>query len=133
MKITKRLLATIIEIIFGIVLAILGYAGVVDEYWSGMGTALIVVGAIFLLRTFRYNTNKEYKEKVDVEAKDERNRYLRSMAWSWTGYLFVVIAAIASIMFKVIGLDTYSMAAGMAVCLLVVLYWISYLILNKKH
>ena len=133
MKITKRLLATIIEIIFGIVLAILGYAGVVDEYWSGMGTALIVVGAIFLLRTFRYNTNKEYKEKVDVEVKDERNRYLRSMAWSWTGYLFVVIAAIASIMFKVIGLDTYSMAAGMAVCLLVVLYWISYLILNKKH
>ena len=133
MKITKRLLATIIEIIFGIVLAILGYAGVVDEYWSGMGTALIVVGAIFLLRTFRYNTNKEYKEKVDVEAKDERNRYLRSMAWSWTGYLFVLIPAIASIMFKVIGLDTYSMAAGMAVCLLVVLYWISYLILNKKH
>ena len=133
MKTTKRLIATVLEIAIGIVLSILGYTGVVDEYWSGMGTALIVVGVIFLFRTFRYKTNTEYKEKVDVEVNDERNKYLRRMAWSWTGYLFVLIAAFASIIFKIVGLDTYSIAAGGAVGLLILLYWISFMILQRKH
>ena len=133
MKVTKRLIASIFEIVIGIILTILGYTGVVDSYWSGMGTALITVGVIFLFRTFRYKTNTEYKEKVDVEVNDERNKYLRMMAWSWTGYFFVLIAAFASIIFRILGYDQYSMMAGSAVCLLITLYWISFLILKRKH
>ena len=133
MKVTKRLIASIFEIIIGIILTILGYSGVVDSYWSGMGTALITVGVIFLFRTFRYNRDSEYKEKVDVEVNDERNKYLRMMAWSWTGYLFIFIIAFGSIIFKILGYDQYSMMAGSAVCLLITLYWISYLVLNRKH
>ena len=133
MKATKRMIANIVEIVVGVILTILGYTGVVDSYWNGMGTALIFVGIIFLFRTFRYKTNTEYKEKVDVEVNDERNKYLRMMAWSWTGYVFVIIAAFASIIFKIIGMDIYSMAAGLAVCLLITIYWISYFILKKKH
>ena len=133
MKATKRMIANIVEIVVGVILTILGYTGVVDSYWSGMGTALIFVGIIFLFRTFRYKTNTEYKEKVDVEIKDERNKYLRMMAWSWTGYLFLLIAAFASIIFRILGYDQYSMMAGYAVCLLITLYWISFLILRRKH
>ena len=133
MKVTKRLIASIFEIVIGIILTILGYNGVVDSYWSGMGTALITVGVIFLFRTFRYKRDSEYKEKVDVEVNDERNKYLRMMAWSWTGYLFIFITAFGSIIFKILGYDQYSMMAGCAVCLLITLYWISYLVLNRKH
>ena len=133
MKSTKRLIANILEIAVGIVLTILGYTGVIDSYWSGMGTALIFVGVIFLLRTFRYKTNAEYKEKMDVEVNDERNKYLRMMAWSWAGYLFVLIAAFGSVIFKIAGMDIYSMTAGFAVCLLIVLYWIAYIILRRKY
>jgi hypothetical protein len=133
MKAAKRMIANIVEIVFGVILTILGYTGVVDSYWSGMGTALIFVGIIFLFRTFRYKTNTEYKEKVDVEVNDERNKYLRMMAWSWTGYFFVLIAAFASIIFRIFGYNQYSMMAGYAVCLLIALYWISFLILRRKH
>ena len=133
MKTTKRMIANIVEIVVGVILTILGYTGVVDSYWSGMGTALIFVGIIFLFRTFRYKTNTEYKEKVDVEVNDERNKYLRMMAWSWTGYFFVLIAAFASIIFRILGYSQYSMMAGYAVCLLITLYWISFLILRRKH
>ena len=133
MKVTKRLIASIFEIIIGIILTILGYSGVVDSYWSGMGTALITVGVIFLFRTFRYKRDSEYKEKVDVEVNDERNKYLRMSAWSWTGYLFLFIAAFGSIVFKIAGYDLYSMASGIAVCLLITLYWISYVILKRKY
>ena len=129
----KRLIANIVEIAVGLVLAVCGHMGLIDEYWSGMGTALVVVSGIMLFRQFRYKTNVEYKEKVDIEVKDERNKHLRRMAWSWTGYLFVVIAAFGSIIFKIVGMDTYSMAAGFAVCLLITLYWISYVILRRKY
>ena len=133
MKATKRMVASILEIAVGIVLSVLGFMGVVDSYWSGMGTALITMGVIFLFRTFRYKTDTEYKEKVDVEVSDERNKSLRMMAWSWTGYSFVLIVGIGSIIFKIVGLDIYSVACGFAVCLLVLIYWISYLFLNRKY
>ena len=133
MNALKRMVASILEIAVGIVLSVLGFTGVVDSYWSGMGTALITMGVIFLLRTFRYKTDAEYKETVDTEANDERNKYLRMMAWSWTGYSFVMIVAFASILLKILDYDQYSMMCGFAVCLLVVLYWISYVIVKGKH
>ena len=129
----KRLIANFLEVGIGLILAICGHIGVIDEYWSGMGTALVFVGCIMLFRQFRYKTNEEYNEKVDVEFRDERNKYLRMSAWSWTGYLFLFIAAFGSIVFKIAGYDLYSMASGIAVCLLITLYWISYVILKRKY
>ena len=133
MKNNKRLVANIVEVAIGLILVLCSYFGLVDEYWSGMGTALIFVGIIMLLRLIRYNTNSEYKDKVDVEIKDERNSFLRVKAWATAGYLFVMIGAIASIAFKVMGNDPYSMLSGCAVCLIMVLYWISYYVLKRKY
>ena len=133
MKNHKRLIANIVEIAIGIILSVLGYMGMIDEYWTGMGTALIVVGIIFMIRQIRYQTNAEYKDSVDVEVNDERNRYLRLKAWAWAGYMLVLICAFASIIFKVFGNDQLSMMSGGCVCLLIVLYWISYMILRKKY
>lgn len=133
MKNNKRLISNIAEIAIGIVLAACGYAGMIDEYWSGMGTALVIVGGIMLVRQIRYRTNAEYKSEVDVQVNDERNQYLRNKAWSWAGYIFVLIAAVASIILKIIGLDQFSQFSGFCVCLLMILYWISYLVLSKRH
>ena len=130
---SKRFIASIVEIVIGVILALCGYTGIVDEYWGGMGTALIFVGAIMLLRQIRYRTDATYKENVDVQTNDERNRYLRIKAWSYAGYLFVLIAAAISIILKIVGMDQYALAASGCVCLIVVLYWFSYLILNKKY
>lgn len=70
---------------------------------------------------------------MDVELQDERNNYLRIKAWSWSGYLFVLIAAFGSIIFKILDMDTYSIMAGSAVCLLAVLYWVSFFVLRRKY
>lgn len=133
MKLNKRLVANIAEIVIGFALAGYGYAGIIDEYWSGMGTALIILGALMLVRQIRYRTNETYKENVDVEVNDERNQYIRIKAWSWAGYFFVLISAVASIILKIIGLDQFSQFAGASVCLIIVLYWISYWILKRKY
>ena len=133
MKNSKRLIANIVEVVVGVILSACGYAGIVEEYWSGMGTALVIVGSLMLVRQIRYKTNTSYKEEVDVNVNDERNKYLRMKAWSWSGYLFVLIAAFTSIILKICGFDQYSLIASCGVCLMVVLYWGSYLILSKKY
>lgn len=129
----KRFITNIIEIAVGVVLSGCGFAGILDEFWRGMGTALVIVGALKLVRQIRYQTSSSYKEAVDVQINDERNKYLRMKAWSWAGYLFVLIAAFATVILKILGYDQYSLFASGGVCLMVVLYWVSYLILGKKY
>ncbi len=133
MKNSKRLIASILEVLIGVVLFLGNIVGTLDDYWSGMGTALIVVGCVQFARRIKYSTNKDYKEAVDVGLNDERNKFIGTKAWSWAGYMFVLIAAIASIVLKIIGYDELVPIASGSVCLIMVLYWISYLYLCKKY
>ena len=64
---------------------------------------------------------------------DERNRFIRNKAWAWAGYLFVIITAVAVIVLHAMGQEQLGRMAACAECLLLVLYWISYLILRKKY
>ena len=133
MKNNKRLFASIVWIIVGITLSICSFLDFVDAYWSGMGTALLIVGVLQLIRFVRYKQDPAYKEVVDTNAQDERNRFISMKAWSWAGYLLVIIAAIASIAFRALGYNDYSMIASLCVCLILVLYWVSYWMLRKKY
>lgn len=129
----KRLFANILKIAIGVGLTVCGCTGMIDDYWGGMGTALIVVGCLSMLRMLRYNRNQEYKDQVNIEVNDERNRYLRMKAWFCSGYSFVLIAAVASIVFKVMKYDHFSLFTSGCVCLIVMLYWFSYLFFKRKY
>lgn len=129
----KRLIANIIEVLAGAALAVCGYAGILDSFWSGMGTALVIIGGILLLQQIRYRIDKAYQENVDLETNDERNKYLRVKAWSWAGYIFVMITALGAIALKIVGLEQYVPIASGSACLMMVLYWVSYLVLQRKY
>ena len=47
--------------------------------------------------------------------------------------VFVMIMAVASIIFKIAGQGLLSIAASGAVTLVLVLFWVSYLILKRKY
>ena len=123
----------IIWLVIGLPLMGLSIAGLVDEFWSGMGSALVVIGACRLLRAHRLSKSAEYREKMETFETDERLHFLRAKAWSWAGYLFVIIAGVSVIVFKILGMDAASMAASCAVCLLLVLHWGAYFVLKKKY
>ena len=125
----KNMVVNSVFIILGITLNVLN----IDPFWTGMGSSLIVIGCVNLLRMYRINKNEAYKEKVELELNDERNRFIRNKAWAWSGYLFVMIAAVLSIVFRVMGLNTLSIASGFAVLIEIVLFWISYYVLGKKY
>lgn len=124
---------SILYIIIGLIIFGLSLAGKVDEFWSGMGTSLLVVGVIQMIRIYRFQKNEVYREKIEIEEKDERNHFIRNKAWAWAGYLFVMIMAVACIVLRVMGQEAMSMAASSAVCLMLVLFWVSFYILKRKY
>ena len=129
----EKLIVSIIEIIVGGALLISSLFGVVDEFWSGMGTSLFIIGVIFLSKNIKYKTNKEYREKLDIETNDERNKYISLKAWAWAGYIFVLLGGVGTIIFKLIGKEDLMMMASASVCLIMILYWISHTVLKKKY
>ena len=129
----KRLILSIIWTVLGAVIVALSCFGILDNFWSGFGGGLVAVGLLQIVLNIRYRTNDEYKEKVDVEVNDERNKFLSTKAWAWTGYIFILCCAIATIVFKVAGYDEYSFMASMAICLMAVIYFVSYIILRRKY
>ncbi len=133
MKNDRRIVACIIYIILGVALMVLGMLEVVDSFWSGMGGALIAVGIVRMIHILRYHNDESYRENMEIETKDERNQFIRNKAWAWAGYLFVLIAAISTIVLKLLGQDLLSIAAAFAVCILVLLFWVCYLVLKKKY
>ena len=129
----KRMLISGIYILLGMALFGCGLAEIVDEFWSGMGGALIGVGLVRLIGMIRYLKNPEYKEAVDTAMKDERNRFIANKAWAWAGYLYVLIAAVGTIAFKLAGREELSVFCGFSVAVLILLYYISHLWLRKKY
>ena len=133
MKHNRRILAYILFILFGVAMWMLGLRGIVDEFWSGMGTSLLVIGILRLIRMYRFQKDETYREQVEIATTDERNQFIRSRAWAWTGYLFILITGSSVLILKLMGQDLLSQAASWAVCLMLILYWGTYQILKKKY
>ena len=130
----KRLLLSIFWIVLGIVILIMAMTEKLDAVYGGMGGALIAVGAMQVMRNLRYRNNPEYREKIDIESNDERNRYIRMKAWSYTGYITILGLCAAGIVFYyVMGNKELGQPMMMTVCFMLVVYWISYYILSKKQ
>ena len=130
---TKRMILSIFWSVLGAVIVVLSFLGILDSFWSGFGGGLVAVGLLQIFRNFRYRTNDEYREKFDTEANDERNKFLSTKAWAWTGYTFIIICAIATIVLKIAGYDDYSFMASMTICVMAVIYFVSYIILKRKY
>ena len=82
----KRWITSIVYIALGVVLLGCGIAGIVEEFWSGMGGGLLGVGLVRMIQMIRYQKNETYKEAVDTAMSDERNRFIANKAWAWAGY-----------------------------------------------
>lgn len=128
-----RMAASVLEVVIGITLFVCSLLNLVDEFWSGFGVAMFVVGTLFLLRNIKYHKNEKYREETDIRNTDERNKFISMKAWSWAGYLFVIIAAVGTIAFRLAGKEDLMMLASGSICLVICLYWISYIILRKKY
>ena len=129
----KDIVLGVIWLLLGLALTVLCCLETLDAFWSGVGSALMVVGVVRLLRSYRLSRSDIYREKREVAETDERFHFIRNKAWAWSGYLFILISAICTIVFRILGQDLLCMVCSGAVCLMLVLFWVSFFILNKKY
>ena len=130
----KRLALSIFWVVLGVVLLGLSIAEVLDSsLYSGMGGALITVGVLQIIRNLKYRKDPDYREKIDTEINDERNKYLRMKSWAWTGYMVVLVEAIGVVAAMILGQRTIRLILSYSVCLILVVYWITYLLLSRKY
>ena len=130
----RRLALSIFWVLLGVTLLVLSITEVLDSsMYAGMGSVLIVVGGLQIIRNIRYRKDVAYQEKVDTETSDERNRFLSMKSWSWTGYIVVIIQGIGVVVATVLREDTIRQILSYSVCLMVTVYWISYLVLSRKY
>ena len=133
MKHIKPISLSIFWVVLGAVLVICHLAKLIEDYWFSMGIAFIVVGILQIIRHVRYKTDSEYRETRDVATHDERNKFIANKAWAWAGYFYVLLAAVGSIVCKVLGREDLMMFCSCSVCLIMVLYWLSWLWLRRKY
>jgi len=133
MKYSRRIFIGVFWVALGAVLTICSSAGLIDLFWQSFGVSLIVVGGLQVVRYVRYRTNEEYREKVDTQNNDERNKFIANKAWAWTGYLFIMIAAMGVIVFQIMGREDLSLLASGSVCLMILLYWGCWIYLKRKY
>ena len=129
----KRIWMDIVWVLLGSILSVLGMMGKVEEFWNGLGTSLAIMGTIQLFRFYRLYKDDVYREKIEIAALDERNCFIRNKAWAWSGYLFILIASAFVIILKLMKYDLASMVVSGTVIVMLLLYYGSYFILNKKY
>ena len=130
----KKLALSIFWAVVGLALTVLSVTEVLDSsIYSGMGGGLMAVGVLQSIRNVKYRKDADYREKIDVEANDERNRFLRMKSWSWAGYIAILVEAAGVIVAIILGEETVRLILSLSVCLILVAYWVSYLVLSRKY
>ncbi|MBQ6784916.1 MAG: hypothetical protein IJO82_03835 [Clostridia bacterium] len=128
----KKLALSIFWVVLGITLLVLNLVGVLDDLYSSMGIALIIVGGLQVWRNLKYRRDPEYREKIDIAAGDERNRAIRMQSWAWAGYIVVLGEMVASLVAFFMGQILVQRVLMLSACALLVIYWVTYVILSKK-
>ena len=85
-----------------------------------------------MLRYFRYRTNKEDQKKFDIDVTDERNQFIRRKAWASAAYAYLLLAALAIVVLKIIGREALILGISASVGTLVLLFWIFYVYFKSK-
>ena len=130
----KRFALSIGWIILGIILMVLSITDVLESsMYSGMGGALIAIGVLQTMRHLKYRRDPEYREKIDTEFSDERYSFLRMKSWSWAGYCVVLIESVGAVIAMILGQTLVQQVLMYSVCLIVFVYWLSFMVLNRKY
>ena len=130
----KKLVLSIFWAVVGLVLTVLSVTEVLDSsIYSGMGGGLMAVGVLQSIRNVKYRKDADYREKIDTEANDERNRFLRMKSWSWACYIAILVECVGVIVAIILGKETVRLILSFSVCLILVAYWVSYLVLSRKY
>ncbi len=132
-KLRVRLSLAIVYIILGLLLMIVfNFTKTPNELLSTFGLAMTVVGIARLRNYLRITKSEETIKRQQILETDERNVSIMNKAKSASFNLYIILVGIAAIVLHLFEKTQVATILSYSVCLLALLYWISYFIINKK-
>lgn len=110
-----------------------GFMELMDDFWGGLGLGFIIISALRLVQIVRYQKNDDYAKKVIIAHNDERNQFLANKARSTAFSISVLLEAVVSLGFHLMGKVEIAQVILLALCVQVIVYYVSYLILKSKY
>ncbi len=133
-KLRKRLYYAIGYVVIGTILILLQFTGSVsNEMSSCFGTAFAVCGIVRIVQYVRLISNKNRMEQREIAEKDERNIMLWEKARSWAFGIYILLAGCTIMVLYAIHLEFAGQIIAYALCALVFIYWVCYMIVRRKY
>lgn len=135
MKNNRLFKISVAEIVIGLIIELLAFSGIVEDgsVLIGIGSGILAVGVVQLLRVFRMESNPEYKKRMETASKDERYAFISMKAKEAAFGIYLIIAAVLCMAWMLLGYREQGMLAAMSICILVLLYAVLFRILARKY
>ena len=129
-----------IRLFFAIGYIVLGLAMIVvfniintdNNFLSSCGFALMVIGIAKVRNYFLITKNPETLKKQQIAENDERNIAIANKAKSISFIIYIILVCIAVVVLNLLNQTELATILSGSVCVLIVIYWISYWIISKK-
>lgn len=132
-KLKTRLCFAIAYIVIGIAMIAASFITEnYNEFLSPMGAALLIIGIARVRNHFLITKSDETVKKQQIAETDERNIAISNRAKSVAFNLYVLIACVAVIVLQFMEKSFLASTIGLTVCVVLLIYWISYFIISKK-
>ena len=132
-KLKTRLYVAMAFIAFGIMLIAVSFITKTDNYFiSSFGLALVVMGIARTKRYFIITKSEDRIRKTEISETDERNISIHQKARGAAFSAYLIISGITVIVLSFLGIHEVAKWISYSMCLLMILFWISYFVYQKK-
>lgn len=135
MKNNRLFYISIIEIAVGVIIDLLAFSGLItdSDMITGIGSGILAVGLVQLLRVIRIEHNPELKKRVETASKDERYAFISMKAKEAAFAVYIMLVGVLCIGWMLLGYREEGMLAAMSICLLAFLYAVLFRVLARKY
>ena len=132
-KLKFRLYIAITYIVLGLIMIAAGFITKLNsDYLSSFGLILTVLGIVRIRNYFFITKNEETIRKREIAETDERTISIMYKAKNAAFNTYIIICGSAVIILSLLNMHNEAKWISYSVCLLLIIYWISYLIYQKK-
>ena len=103
-----------------------------NHFISSFGLGLVICGIIRIRNYIIITKNEETIQKQRIAENDERNIAIMHRARSITFFVYTMISCAAVIVLSLFNQQKAAQLIGGSLCLLLIIYWISYWVIRKK-
>ena len=131
-KLKTRLYLAIAYIVIGLaMIVVFNIMENSNEFLSTLGLVLVVTGVVRWRNYRRITKTEETMKAQEIKETDERNVAIVQKARNIAFVIFVMVLAIAIIVLQFLNLALYVQLLFAVMCVLLAIYWVSYLIIRK--